>query len=85
MEDQGAAGDGSMVEGSATSELSDGLNVDEPVRMKENVRLGPFQTQILECRMKPLIGESTEVMVTPLKAGEFQLDGAQPLPPGLHI
>ena len=54
--------------------------------MKENVRLGLFQTQILECRIKPLIGESAHIMVTPLRAGETQPGGgAWPLPPGLHV
>ena len=56
--------------------------------MKEDVRLGPFQTQILECRVKPFIGESAHVMVTPLRAGEAQPGGgggAWPLPPGLHV
>ena len=69
-EDLGATGDGPM---------------DEPVFVKENVRLGLFQTQILECRVKPLVGESTYVMVIPLRAGETQSGGVQPLPPGLHI
>ena len=41
--------------------------------------------QILECRVKPLIGESAHVIVTPLRAGETQPGGALPLPPGLHI
>ena len=53
--------------------------------MKENVRLGLFQTQIREYRVKPLIGESTHVMVTPLRAGEAQPGGVWPLPPGLHV
>ena len=53
--------------------------------MRENVRLGPFQSQTLECRVKPLIGESTHVMVTPLRAGETQPSGAWPLSPRLHI
>ena len=50
--------------------------------MKENIRLGPFQTQILECKVKPLIGESAQVMVMPLKVGESEPGGAWPLPPG---
>ena len=60
-------------------------DLDEPVFVRENVRLGPFQTQILECRVKPLIGESTHVMVMPLRARETQPSGVQPLPPRLHI
>ena len=69
LEDQGAAGDGPADEGTIASESSLGLDMDEPILVKENVRLGPFQTQILECRIKLLIGESTHVMVTPLKVG----------------
>ena len=49
------------------------------------MKLGPFQTQIIECKTKPLLGESAHVMVMPLKAGEAQAGRAQPLPPGLHI
>ena len=45
-------------------------DVDKPVFMEENVRLGPFQTQILECKVKPLIGGSAHVIVMPLRAGE---------------
>ena len=85
MEDQGAAGDSPTDEEAVTPELSLGLDVDKTILMKENVRLGPFQTQILECRVKMLIGESTHVMVTPLRAGESQLGGAHPLPLGLHV
>ena len=53
--------------------------------MKESMRLGPFQTQIIECKTKPLLGESAHVMVMPLKAGESQQEGVQPLLPGLHV
>ena len=60
-------------------------DLEEPVYMKENVRVGPFQTQILECRVKPLLSESTHIMVTPLRAGEAQPGGVQPLPLGLHV
>ena len=72
-----------MVKGASESSLA--LDVDEPIFMKENVRLGPFQTQILECRVKPLIGESAQVMVMPLRAGESQPGGMHPLPPRLHV
>ena len=85
MEDQGTDGDGSADKGAVVPELSLGLDMDEPVLMKENARLGPFQTQILECRIKPLIGESTHVMVMPLRAGESKPGGVWPLPPGLHV
>ena len=76
----GRPGDGPAGEGAVTPESSLGLDVDKPVLMKENVRLGPFQTQIIECRIKPLLGESAHVLMTPSKPG-----GAQPLPPGLHV
>ena len=70
----GAARDRPMVR-AATLESASGSEIDEPVFMKENVRLGPFQTQILECRTKPLLGKSVHVMVMPLKAGDLQLGG----------
>ena len=52
--------------------------------MKENLRLGPFQTQILECRTKPPWGKC------PCDGDAFEsrqvtARGSQPLPPGLHV
>ena len=84
-EDPGTASDGPVEEGAAAVEPPMGQDLDKPVFMRENVRLGPFQTQILECRVKPLIGESAHVMVMPLRPGETQPGGVWPLPPGLHI
>ena len=55
-EDQGAARDDPIEHGAMASQLPVGQDVDEPVYIKENVKLGPFQTQIMECRFKPLIG-----------------------------
>ena len=81
--DQGVAGDSPMGEGASESSLA--LDVDEPIFIKENVRLGPLQNQILECRVKPLMGKSAQVMVMPLRVGESQQGGACPLPPGLHV
>ena len=49
------------------------------------LRLGSFQTQIIECKAKPLVGESAHMMIMPLRESETQLDGAWPLLPGLHI
>ena len=72
MVDSGAAGDGPM-EGTTSAESALFIEIDEPVFMKENVRLGSFQTQILECRTKPLLGECAHVMVMALKAGKLQL------------
>ena len=79
------AGDDPVDQGAVTPESLLGLDVDKSVLMKDNVRLGPFQTQILGCRTKLLIGESAHVMVMPLRAGESQPCGAQPLAPGLHV
>ena len=59
-----------------------GQDLNEPVFMKENIRLGPFQTQILECKVKLLIGENIHIMVTPLRARESQPSGTWPLPLG---
>ena len=85
VEDLGIASDCPTEKGATAPEPPMGQDLDEPVFMKENVRLGPFQTQILECRVKPLIGGSAHVMVTPLRAGETQPGGAWPLPPRLHV
>ena len=79
MVDSGAAGDG-PTEGATTSESASFAEIDESVFMKENARLGPFQTQILECRIKPLLGERAHVMVMPLKAGKSQPVGTAFVP-----
>ena len=83
--DPGTAGDGPIEEGAAAVKPPMSQDLDEPVLMRENVRLGPFQIQILECRVKPVIEERAHVMVTPLRTGETQPGGVQPLPPRLHI
>ena len=75
VEDLGMAGDVPMEQGAVVLKPPTSQDLDEPVFMKENVRLGPFQTQILECRVKPLIGESAHIMVTPCRAGETQPSG----------
>ena len=75
VEDQEAAGDGPVEHGATASQLPVGQDVDEPVYIKENVKLGLFQTQIVECRVKPLIGKSAQVMVIPLKTGAAQPKG----------
>ena len=80
VEDMAMAGDGPTEKGATTLEYPMDWDLDEPVFMKENVRLGSFQTQILECRVKLLIGESAQVMVTPVKVGESQLGGCGPYP-----
>ena len=61
------------------------VDVDELVMVRESVRLGPFQTKIIEGRVKPLLRDMAHVMIIPLRAGEGQPQEARPLPPGLHI
>ena len=75
--------------GEAQSEGASGepqeVDIDELVTVRESIHLGPFQTEIIEGWIKPLLGDTAHVMITPLKAGEGQLWEARPLPPGLHI
>ena len=59
--------------------------IDKPVFMKESLKLGPFQTQIIECKTKLLLGKSAHMMIRPLRACEAHPDGVWPLPPGLHV
>ena len=75
--------------GEAQSEGTSGgpqeVDMDELVIVRESILLGPFQTEIMEGRIKPLFGDTTHVMITPMKAGEGQPQEARPLPLGLHI
>ena len=43
------------------------VNVDELVTVQESICFGPFQTEIIEGRVKPLLGSTSYVMITPLK------------------
>ena len=75
--------------GEAQSEGTSGgpqeVDVDELVRVRESVHLGPFQTKIIEGRVKLLFGDTAHVMITLLRVGEGQLWEARPLPLGLHV
>ena len=42
-------------------------NVDKLVTVWESVHLGPFQTEIIEGWVKPLLGDTSYVMITPLR------------------
>ena len=65
-----------LVEGGATAtEDSADQEIDEPVLMRESIKLGLFQMEILKGKTKTQLGESTHVMVAPLKAGEAQQSG----------
>ena len=59
--------------------------MDELVMVRESVCLGPFQTEIIEGWVKPLLGDTAHVMITLLKAGECQLWDSRPLSSGLHV
>ena len=61
------------------------VDIDELVMVRENVCLGLFQTEIIEGWVKPLLGDTAHVMVTPLKVGEGQLRDSRPLLSGLHV
>ena len=60
------------------------VNVNELVRVWESVCLGLFQTEIIEGHVKPLLGSTLYVMITPLRA-EGRQRKTKPLPLGLHI
>ena len=82
MKDKGSA---PTDEGATASVASPDQEIDKPVFMKDSLRLGPFQTQIIECKTKPLLRESAHILIMPLRACEAQPDGAWPLLLGLHI
>ena len=60
------------------------VEVDELIMVGESVHLGPFQTKIIEGWVRPLLGDTTHVMVIPLRV-EGQPQEGKPLPPGLHV
>ena len=81
--------------GVAQSEGSSGgpreVDMDELVTVKESVHLGPFQTEIIEGRVKPLFGDMAHMMITPLKAvncgkpGHFLWSPGTPCSPRIHM
>ena len=60
------------------------VDVDELVTVRESVRLGPLQTEIIEGWVKPLLGDASHVMITPLRVEGQPWEG-KPLPLGLHV
>ena len=72
-------------ERATTSVASPDQEIDEPVFRKESLKLCPFQTQIIECKTKPILGESTHMMIISLRAYDTQPDGVWPLLLGLHV
>ena len=59
-------------------------SINKLVTVWEIICLGPFQTEIIEGRVKPLLGYTSYVMITPLRA-EGQPRETKPLPLGLHV
>ena len=59
-------------------------SIDKLVVVQESVCLRPFQTEIIEGRVKPLLGYTSHVMITPLRVVD-QPRETKPLPLGLHI
>ena len=59
-------------------------SIDELVTVWESVHLGPFQTEIIEGWVKPLLGYTSYVMIKPLRV-EGRSRETKLLPPGLHI
>ena len=52
----GDAGSAPADERATVSVASQDQEIDEPIFMKESLKLDPFQTQIIECKTKPLLG-----------------------------
>ena len=42
-------------------------SIDELVTVQESIHLGPFQTEIIKGQVKPLLGSTLYMMITPLK------------------
>ena len=59
-------------------------SVNELVMVWESVCLGPFQTEIIEGWVKPLLGYTSHMMITPLRA-EGRPQETKLLPLGLHV
>ena len=71
-----------LVEG-ANGGSSEG-SIDELVTVWESVHLGPFQTEIIEGWVKPLLRDTSYVMITPLRVEGCPRE-TKPVPLGLHI
>ena len=59
-------------------------SVDELVMVWESICLGPFQMEIIEGRVKPLLRDTSYVMITLMRV-ESRPWETKLLPPGLHI
>ena len=59
--------------------------VDEVVELKDNVHVGPFQTEILKGRAARVPAYHMHVMIVPIRHTEVESGKAHPLPPGLQV
>ena len=60
--------------------------MDEIIEMKNNVRVGPFQTEILKGRVAQAPAKDTHVMVAPIRNALKWYEGKVcSLPPGLQV
>ena len=80
-----------MADESSTGEVSGGQDVpmtddvDEVVELKDNVHVGPFQTEILKGRAARAPAFHMHVMIGPIRHTEVESGKACPLPPGLQV
>ena len=75
-------GAGTRVEGASGGPTE--RNVDELVMVWESIHLGLFKMEIIEGWVNPLLGDTSYVMITPLRV-EGQPQETKPLPLALHI
>ena len=59
--------------------------MDEVIKMKDNVRVGPFQAEILKGRVTQAPAQDAHVMVVPIRHADMVCGKARPLPPGLQV
>ena len=59
-------------------------SIDELVMVWESVCLGPFQMEIIEEQVKPLLRDTSYMMITPLRA-EGRPRETKPFSLGLHV
>ena len=59
--------------------------VDAVVELKDNVHVGPFQTEILKGRADKPPTHDTHIMIAPLRDSVFESGKAHPLPPRLQV
>ena len=55
------------------------------MKMKDDVCVGPFQTEILKGRIARTPAHDSHLMVAPIRHGDVESGKACPLPPGLQV